>query len=71
MPAFYETKNWWQSKTIWTSIVGVILSIMALFGIVPETDSTEMIVQGVLALVSVMAIIFRTVATKAIGQPTE
>lgn len=69
MPAFYETKNWWQSKTIWTSIVGVIISACALFGIVPETANTDMIVEGVLGAVSVLAIIFRTVATKAVATP--
>lgn len=61
-----DTKPWWQSKTILTSIVGAVVAIGLALGILPEGFDSTPIVGGILAVTSVLAIIFRRKAKAAI-----
>jgi len=64
---FTSIKGWWQSKTIWTGIVGAIFAALGLLGLVPQGLDAATVVNAVLGVVSVGAIIFRVQANTKIG----
>ena len=66
-----DTKKWWQSKTIIASLVAVVISLLAGFGVIDmageESAVTDTILQMVVASVSAVAIYGRITAKKEIG----
>lgn len=62
-----DQKLWWQSRTIWTGIIGTIFAILAGFDMVPEGLSSEYLVETILGVTSVLAIVFRAKATASIS----
>lgn len=61
---FTFTKGWYQSKTVWTSIVGFAVSVLAALGFLPVTLTTLATASSVLF---VLAGVFRITATSQIG----
>lgn len=61
-----ETKPWWQSRTIWTGLVGGIFALLSIFGYLPEGLKSDFVVETILGITSVGAIIFRSFATKKV-----
>jgi len=59
-----ETKIWWQSRTVWTGLVGALFAILHQFGMLPVDLTTEMVLNMILGIVSVLAVVFRVDATK-------
>jgi hypothetical protein len=68
-----QTKLWWQSRIIWTSIVGGMFSILGVFGILPAELTSEMVVEVIIGVVSLAVLLFRidTHAEIALSKPTE
>ena len=66
-----ESKAWWQSKTIWGSIISVIALGLNSFGFTLGTDDQQMLVDTILQLVTAggagLAIYGRVKASKSIG----
>jgi uncharacterized membrane protein len=70
MAAFYETKGWYKSKTVWTGIVTALLGLAGLFGFVLPVDPVTTVNTGyaaVTTLLGLLTVVFRTKATAAIG----
>lgn len=61
-----ETKPWWQSRTIWTGLLGGLYAILSIFKILPEGLEQEMVLEAVLGVTSVLAVLFRAKATKEV-----
>lgn len=64
-----ETKSWWKSKTIWSDIATVAISIVGLVDVhfTGGKIATNPIYQTVLALLGGMGIYTRSTATTKIG----
>lgn len=62
-----ETKAWWQSKTIWTSLVGAAFAAATLFGFLPDGVDQEQVVAAVLTVTSILSAFFRVGSTAEIG----
>lgn len=69
-----DTKPWWQSRTIWASILQVLIGIAVSFGVISQAAGQEIIATGpeILAgigvsAVAVLQIWMRIKATKQIG----
>lgn len=68
-----ETKKWWQSKTIWGGIIGVILSVYqalvvamaANFNINLPMISSEMLI-AFISLLGFLGIVFRKTTTTVV-----
>lgn len=66
-----DTNNempWWQSRTVWTGLIGALFAVFSGMGLIPEGLTQDMILQAVLGVVSVAAIVFRVKATKVISK---
>ena len=55
-------KAWWQSKTIWAQVVSAGAAIASVAGFLPEGFDELSVLNGILAIVSVLTIIFRPTA---------
>lgn len=65
-----STKSWWQSKTVWASVIGLAALVGGAFGLtLTEADqntATEITVTVVGVVSSVIALYGRVTATKQI-----
>lgn len=62
-----EEKVWWQSRTIWTGLIGAVFAMLGGLNVLPEGLSSDMVVNAVLGVTSVLAVVFRAKATKSIA----
>lgn len=65
-----ESKAWYESKTIWTSIIGVVSSMATTFfggdiGLTAEAQAG--IVTGIVSVAGVLTVIFRKGTNKTIS----
>lgn len=54
-----EQKVWWQSRTIWTGIIGTLFAMLSGFNIIPADLAADNVVEAILGITSVLAIVFR------------
>ncbi len=70
-----DEKPWWQSRTIWASLVAVIAVVLGYFGYdiggEDQAGLVEAISSGVAIVGSLIAIITRIGATKTISTPSK
>lgn len=66
-----ETKAWYLSRTVWASLVGILMSLGALLGYGVEQLDGEGLIDGLLqaatAIAGVIALLGRLAATRRIG----
>lgn len=66
-----DTKSWYLSRTIWASLVGVVIAAGSLFGLTSSEVDQGLLTDGVVELISavagIVAIIGRLRATAKIG----
>ncbi len=64
-----ETKSWWESKINWTQVLGVVASVLTVFGFVVPPELIPAVVALITALQGLMTIVFRTwFTTKEVKQ---
>ena len=63
-------KVWWQSRTIWSGIVGTMFAMLSLMGWLPAELSSSQVVDAILAVTSIGAVVFRVKAKAAIAPVT-
>ena len=61
-----ETKPWWTSRTIWVGLATSILAILSGTGLLPLGLEHTIVEELITAVLGVLAILFRTQATKEI-----
>lgn len=62
-----DTKPWYMSRTVIASLVGLAFIALKAFGLLPEGLQEASVVEAVLAVTSVLAIVFRLKATTNIA----
>lgn len=66
-----DTKHWYLSRTVWASLVAILLSVAGLVGVGVEAIDPEgladALLQAATAIAAIIAVIGRFVATKKIG----
>jgi|JI9StandDraft_2_1071091.scaffolds.fasta_scaffold20069_4 hypothetical protein len=63
-----EVKPWWQSKIIWTQIVGLAFMVLSKVVELPEGITVDQVVTAILAVMSIATIVLRKTATASIGK---
>ena len=62
-----QSMPWWQSKVIWTQIVGISAGIASAAGVHVLDDPTlQLTIVG--ALTAIATVVFRVMSTKTIGK---
>ena len=61
-----NTKVWWQSRTIWSGIIGAVFAILSILNLLPADLTTIQVVDAIMAVTSVAAIVFRVKSTTVI-----
>lgn len=61
-----QIKPWWQSRTIWSSLVGAVFAVLSLTGNLPPEITSTMVVDAIVGITSILAIFFRAKATTSI-----
>lgn len=61
-----DAKAWWQSKVIWTNVVGAAVAVLALFGAGSSLDPAGL-VETIMIVVAVLNVWLRSRTTAAIG----
>ena len=66
-----DTKPWYLSRTVWASVVGIILSVAGLVGVgidaINPEGLTDAFLQAAAAIAGIIAVIGRLAATRKIG----
>lgn len=66
-----ESKAWYLSRTVWASIVAVLLSVAGLAGVAVDAINPEGMVDALLqaatAIAGIVAVLGRLTATRRIG----
>lgn len=60
-------KVWWQSRTVWSGIVGSMFAVLSMLGLLPTELSSSQVVDAILAVTSVAAVVFRVQAKASIA----
>lgn len=68
-----DVKNWWQSKAIWGGIISLVSLVAGVFGFTLGPEDQAALVGVAVTVVggigTVLAIVGRVTAKKAIGKP--
>lgn len=66
-----DTKPWYLSRTVWASVVGIILSLAGLVGVGIEAINpeglTDALLQAATAIAGIIAVAGRLAASRKIG----
>lgn len=62
-----DTKQWWQSRTIWLNLVALTFAILAAFKALPAGLDQQQVLETIMTIVGVISIILRANTTHAIG----
>lgn len=66
-----DTKPWYLSRTVWASVVGILLSLAGLVGVSVEMVNpeglTDALLQAAAAIAGIVAVIGRLAATRKIS----
>lgn len=55
----FDTKNWWQSRTIWLQVVAAVFALLGALGVLPTGIDQEQVVSIIMAAVAVGTIVLR------------
>jgi len=65
-----ETKNWWESKTVWSGVITIGAIAAGYFGLEIGGADKEALVEGLTTIVAtvgaLLAIVFRIKASKTV-----
>jgi hypothetical protein len=68
--AFYDTKNWWQSKTVWSGLATAVLGALAFFNVNFGFTEVNAVIDAAFVLLGALGVVGRVNATQAIGPAT-
>ncbi|KQS50977.1 hypothetical protein [Sphingomonas sp. Leaf198] len=66
----FDTKTWWQSRTIWLQLVAVLFAVLGPLGLLPHGLDQEDVISIIMAIVGIVTIVLRVCQTHAIAKPT-
>ncbi len=66
----FDTKTWWQSRTIWLQLVAVLFAVLGPLGLLPHGLDQEDVISIIMAIVGIATIVLRIYQTHSIAKPT-
>lgn len=66
----FDTKTWWQSRTIWLQLVAVLFAVLGPLGLLPHGLDQEDAISIIMAIVGIATIVLRIYQTHSIAKPS-
>lgn len=62
-----DTKNWWESRTVWVNVVATLFAVLGTFKLLPANIDQESVVTAIMGAVSIANVVLRLVTRQAIA----
>jgi len=62
-----DTKNWWESRTVWVNVVATLFAVLGTFKLLPANIDQESVVTAIMGAVAITNVVLRLVTRQAIA----
>ena len=62
-----DTKNWWQSRTVWVNVVATLFAVLGTFKLLPPNLDQDSVVTAIMGAVAIANVVLRLVTRQAIA----
>lgn len=62
-----ETKNWWESRTVWVNVVATLFAALGTFKLLPANIDQESVVTALMGAVAIANVVLRLVTRHVIA----
>lgn len=62
-----ETKNWWESRTVWVNLVATLFAVLGTFKLLPANIDQESVVTALMGAVAIANVVLRLVTRHVIA----
>ena len=62
-----DTKNWWQSRTVWVNVVAALFAVLGAFRLLPANLDQDSVVTAIMGAVAIANVVLRLVTRQAIA----
>lgn len=62
-----DTKNWWESRTVWVNVVATLFAVLGTFKLLPVNIDQESVVTAIMGAVAIANVVLRLVTRQAIA----
>ena len=62
-----DTKNWWQSRTVWVNVVATLFAVLGTFKLLPGNIDQDSVVTAIMGAVAIANVVLRVVTRQAIA----
>jgi hypothetical protein len=62
-----DTKNWWESRTVWVNVVATLFAVLGTFKLLPANIDQESVVTAIMGAVAIANVVLRLVTRQAIA----
>jgi len=62
-----DTKNWWESRTVWVNLVATLFAVLGTFKLLPANIDQNSVVTAIMGAVAITNVVLRLVTKRAIA----
>jgi len=62
-----DTKNWWQSRTVWVNVVATLFALLGTFKLLPANIDQDSVVTAIMGAIAIVNVVLRLVTRHAIA----
>ena len=62
-----DTKNWWESRTVWVNVVATLFAVLGTFKLLPTNIDQDSVVTAIMGAVAIANVVLRLVTKQAIA----
>lgn len=62
-----DTKNWWQSRTVWVNVVATLFAVLSTFKMLPADIDQDSVVTAIMGAVAIANVALRLVTRHVIA----
>ena len=60
-----DTKNWWESRTVWVNLVATLFAVLGTFKLLPANIDQDSVVTAIMGAVAIANLVLRLVTKRA------
>ena len=62
-----DTKNWWESRTVWVNVVATLFALLGAFKLLPASLDQNSVVTAIMGAIAIANVVLRLVTKQAIA----